>query len=222
MKMYKKMYQDIRGNVSETVTIMGIPFYAENITADTPYNYRERNFTPILGGTENVTKGKYVHREFSFTTTIYFPTGRPHDYDSIFKEMMSKPVKVISPYMGGKSTFNAMVTIQKTSPEYSPNHMDLDVKIVEVPKEKSNIPGEEPFTVPAVKKVTVSKSNKNCKKMKIPAGFTSSGKLSKKMETVEMCELQDGIYTSVTQSSKSKSKKKKATKKSKNKKSKKK
>ena len=158
------MYKDIVPGVSETVIInygknykKEISFYAEDITSDTPYNYRERNFTPILGGTENVTKGKYVHREFSFTTTLYFPKDHPHEYDSIFKEIMSAPVLIQSRYMGGNNSIKALVTFQKSFPENSVNHMDLDVKIIEIPDSTiSNIPGEEPFTVPAVKKVTVS------------------------------------------------------------------
>lgn len=161
------MYDDVRKGVSEDIEIMGMPFYAENIDTDEPYNRREREFTQILGGTERVTKGKYVHREFNFSTSVYFPDGRPDVYDHIFKEMMSKPVPVISPYMGN---FNALVTIRKSFPEASPNHMELDVNIVEVPDVKSNIPGES-FTVPTVKKVKSktkisdkNKKNNNSKK----------------------------------------------------------
>ena len=68
-------YDDIHTTVSESVTIMGVPFWAENIQSDEPENRRERNFTQILGGTERVTPGKYIHRQYSFTTTWYFPTG---------------------------------------------------------------------------------------------------------------------------------------------------
>ena len=146
-------YDDIHTTVSESITIMGIPFYAENIQADEPFNRREREFTPILGGTERVSKGKYIHREYSFTTTWFFPTGRPDAYDKVFKKMMSKPVEVISKYMGGK--FKALITISQTFPEYSPNHMDLDVTVTEVPSSKSNIDGES-FTVPKVKKIKVT------------------------------------------------------------------
>ena len=155
------MYRDIKKGVSETVKIMGHPFYTEDINGDTPHNYRERNFTPILGGTEKVTQGKYVHREFSFTTTVYFPTGRPDAHDKIFKEIMSKPVTVVSPYMGGK--FKALVTIQKNFPENSVNLMDLDVKIVEIPGQESNIPGEKSFKVPEVYKVPVKTKKGNGK-----------------------------------------------------------
>ena len=151
------MYDDIVEGVCENIKIMDQPFYAENIQADEPYNRRERNFNSILNGTEIVTQGQYVHREFSFTTTIYFPTGRPDAYDKLFEEMMSKPVEVISRYMGGK--FNALVTIRKTNPEASTNHMDLDVSIVEVPEVDSKIPGESKFIVPTVKEVTNENAN---------------------------------------------------------------
>lgn len=151
------MYSDIVEGVSENIKIMGWPFYAEDIEAEEPYNRRDHNFNSILNGTEVVTPGKYVHREFSFRTTIYFPTGRPDSYDKIFEEMMSKPVEVISPYMGGK--FNALVTIRKTNPDSSPNHMDLDVSIVEVPELNSKIPGESKFIVPSVKTVTNTNNN---------------------------------------------------------------
>lgn len=147
------MYNDMRKGVSESIKIMGYPFYAENITANEPYNRREREFTSILGGTERVTRGKYIHREFSFSTTIYFPTGRPNAYDKIFKKMVSKPVEVISKYMGGK--FNAIIKLEPSFPENSPNHMDLNVTVTEVPEVKSRIPGER-FTVPKPKKINVS------------------------------------------------------------------
>ena len=157
-----RMYEDIHPGVSETVTIMGIPFYAEEISPQEQYNRREREFTSILGGTERVSQGKYIHREFSFTTTIFFPTGRPDVYDNTFRKMQSKPVEVISPYMGG--TFKALIQISPSFPENSPNHMDLDVTVTEVPDKKSRIPGET-FVVPKVKKVK-TKTKKDTKKDK--------------------------------------------------------
>ena len=173
------MYDDIVSGVSETVKIMGIPFYAENINADEPVNRREREFTSILGGTERVSQGKYIHREFSFTTTIFFPTGRPDAYDKTFKEIMSKPVEIRSPYMGGK--FNALVTISKSFPENSPNHMDLDVNITEIPGKKSLIPGEK-FTVPKSKKISTKTVVKVSKKTN---GSKKSGKTNSKNKSVK-------------------------------------
>ncbi|MBO6123320.1 MAG: hypothetical protein J6P09_05730 [Methanobrevibacter sp.] len=160
-------YDDIHTDVSESVTIMGVQFWAENIQSDEPENRREREFTPILGGTERVMQGKYIHREFSFTTTWYFPEGKPHVYDNLIKKMMSKPVEVKSKYMGGNSTFKAIVKISQTFPEHSPNHMDLDVTVTEVPGVKSRIPGES-FKVPKVEKIKVTskKTQSSSKKSK--------------------------------------------------------
>lgn len=161
------MYDDMIEGVSESITIMGLPFHAENIRPKEPYNRREREFKPILGGTEIVTQGKYVHREWTFNTTIFFPTGKPDVYDNQFKEMLSKPVEVISRYMGGK--FNALIQLSPEFQEYSPNHIELEVTVIEVPDKKSLIPGES-FTVPKIKKVssntkvTTTKKTTNSKK----------------------------------------------------------
>lgn len=175
------MYDDIHTSVSESVTIMGVPFYAENIQGDEPFNRREREFTSILGGTERVNKGKYVHREFSFTTTIFFPTGRPNAYDTTFKKMMSGPVEVISPYMGDKP-FKALIDISKSFPENSPNHMELDITVTEVPDKKSQIPGET-FKVPPTKKITTTPKVKTYTKSS--SKTKSSKKKTKKKSTTK-------------------------------------
>lgn len=165
------MYEDIQIQVSENIEINGYPFFAENISSDEAYNRRELNRNSILGGTEVVTKGKYIPRSYSFTTTIYHPTDRPDTFEKILKTIVSNPAEVISPYMGGK--FKAEIIIQKNIEESSPNHMVLDFTVTEIPEAKSNIPGEN-FTVPKPKKVKVtttttskkSKSNKKSKKGK--------------------------------------------------------
>ena len=171
-------YDDIHTGVSESITIMGIPFYAENIQAPEPFNRREREFTPIIGGTERVNKGKYIHREYSFTTTWFFPTGKPDVYNDTFKEMMSKPVTVFSQYMGG--TFKALIKISQTFPENSPNHMDLDVTVTEVPSTDSNIPGEKKLKVPKVKKITPKKKTNKSSKNKSSSKNTGSKKKKNK------------------------------------------
>lgn len=147
------MYDDIREGVSENIEIMGYPFYAENITGDEPFNRREYNRTQILGGTQKVTPGEYIHRQYSFTTTIYHPEGRPNIHDEILREIMSKPVEVISPYMGGN--FKAIVTFQRNHEEGGINHYNLDVTVEEIPGKNSNIPGETPITLPSTTNVTV-------------------------------------------------------------------
>lgn len=154
------MYDHIIKEPSENIKIMGFPFFAENIESDEPYNRREHNFDPILGGTEFVTPGKYVHRAYSFSTTVFVPEDRPDSYDAIFEEMLSKPVEVISKYMGGK--FKALIKMRKNNPESTPTRMKLDITVTEVPELNSNIPGESKFVVPSVKKIT-SDDNKSSK-----------------------------------------------------------
>ena len=139
------MYDDINEGVSENIEIDGYPFYAENIKGNEPYNRRETNRTSIMNGTEHVTRGKYVVRDYSFTTNVYVPENRPDVHDDIFKEMVSKPCEVISPYMGGK--FMAEVIIQKDAEESSPDSLKLDVQVIEIPGEESLIPGDT-FVVP--------------------------------------------------------------------------
>lgn len=176
------MYSDIVESVSENIEIMGYPFYAENISSDEAYNRREYNRNSILGGTESVTKGKYIPRSYTFTTTIYHPTNRPDSYEKIFKKMVANPQEVISAYMGGK--FKAEIIIQKNVEESSPNHMVLDFSVTEIPEEKSNIPGES-FTVPAPKKVTIkttttNKNNPTSSKNSSKAKDTKKGNVAPK------------------------------------------
>lgn len=148
------MYEDIKEGVDATVEINGYPFYAEEITGNESYNRRELNRQSLLGGTEFVTRGKYVSRDFQFSTTIY-TGGHPEKYDEIFKEMVSKKCEVISPYMGGK--FEAEVVIQKTAPEASPDHLDLDIQVKEIPDVSvSNIPNDK-FIKPADKLIQEQK-----------------------------------------------------------------
>ena len=140
------MYTDINREISENVKIMGYPFFAESITADEPYNCREYNRQPILNGTEVITKGKYIPRKFTFKTTIYHDKNKPHQYDKIFAVMVSRPVEVISKYMGGK--FMAEVNIQREFEEASPNHITLHFEITEIPNLASKIPFERKLVVP--------------------------------------------------------------------------
>ncbi|WP_458456219.1 peptidoglycan-binding domain-containing protein [Methanobrevibacter sp.] len=153
------MYDDIIEGVSENIEIMGYPFYAENIDGDESFNRRELVRKNILNGTQSVKRGKYIARKYTFTTTLYHPTGRPDAHDQILSEIMSKPVEVISPYMGG--IFNAEVIFTKNIPESSPNHITLDVEVNEIPDKESRIPGEVSLVVPEITKVSATKTSKN-------------------------------------------------------------
>lgn len=154
------MYDHLVNGTSENIQIMGYPFFAEDIEAHEPDNRRERKWTPIFNGTEEVTKGEYVHREYSFMSLVSFPPGQPEVHDKIFKKMVSKPVEVISPAMGGK--FNAIITMRRSFPY--PNRMKLDVTVTEVPDKKSLIPGESSLVVPTTKKIKQNKVNVTTKK----------------------------------------------------------
>ena len=136
--------------------IMGYPFYAEKVSPNEAFRRREMNVNNVVGGTQIVTKGPYVGLDFSITTHVYVDPNRPDEYNSIFQEMMSKPVVVESPEIGGK--FKAIVVIK---PEHvSLNSLELTISIKEVPDRNSKIPGES-FTVPSSKKITVNKKKKS-------------------------------------------------------------
>lgn len=137
------------------IEIMGYPFYAETVTANEAFNRRDIIRNKILGGTEDVLKGGYISRDYNFITHIPIDPNRPDEHNEVFKEMMSKPVEVVSPELGGN--FNAMVIIKPGHNMVS--HLQLEISIQEVPDENSSIPGESKFVVPEVKKV----ENKNDK-----------------------------------------------------------
>ena len=150
------MYDDVIEGVSENIEIMGYPFYAENIDSDEAFNRRELVRKNILNGTQSVKRGKYIPRKYTFSTVLYHPSGRPDAHDKILEEIMSKPVEVISPYMGG--LFLAEVIFAKNIPDSSPNHLNLDVTVTEIPDKESRIPGEASLVVPEIKKVTPTKT----------------------------------------------------------------
>lgn len=173
------MNDHIIKGTEEQVTIMNYPFYTNNVESDAPHNYRERKFTPILGGTERVSQGEYIHREYSFTSIISYPPGRPDAYDQIFRKMQSKPVKVKSKSMG-KDEFNALIKLRIS--DYAPNRLQVEVTVTEVPDVKSRIPGES-FKVPPVKKIKVT--SKSTKKKSSSKTKTKSNKSKNKRKSVK-------------------------------------
>ena len=139
--------------------IMGYPFYAENVSPNESFRRREYNFNPLVGGTQIVTPGAYVGLDFSITAHVRIDPDRPDEHNAIFQEMMSKPVDVTSPEIGG--TFKAIVVIKPQRDKLT--HLKLDISIKEVPDKESKIPGES-FTVPASRDVKVEKNKgKNTK-----------------------------------------------------------
>lgn len=142
------------------IEIEGFPFFAESVDGDEFYNRREYSRLNIIGGTQFVNKGAYVPRSFSFTTHVRVEPNNPDVYNDIFREMMSKPCNVISPELGGM--FDAVVVIK---PKHSsPKYLDLNVKITEIPTEKSNIFGEN-IVIPADKLQDVSDEDKEKKEL---------------------------------------------------------
>lgn len=137
------------------IEIMGFPFFAESISPNEAFRRREMNFNNIVGGTSKVVPGAYVGLDFTMTTHVRIDPTRPDEHNSIFQEMMSKPVEVISPEIGGR--FNAIVVIkpERKSLEW----LELSISIKEVPDKTSLIPGEE-FIIPKSKKVEVKKDTK--------------------------------------------------------------
>lgn len=138
------MYKDIVPGINETVEIDGYPFYTDDIRGENSFTKRELVRQKLLGGTEHVSRGKYLAREYSFSTDVY-TEGNPAIFDEIFLEMSNKQCEVISEYMGGK--FMAEVDIERSAEEASPEHWHLDIEIKEIPEQQPNIPGES-FVVP--------------------------------------------------------------------------
>lgn len=136
--------------------IEGQPFFIESISPTEAIRRREYNFNNLVGGTQNVTKGAYVGLEFSITTHVKVNPDRPDIHNTIFKKLMSKPVKVISPEMGGEFT-----AIVKIKPEHeTPQYLKLTIDIKEVPERDSKIPGEK-FVVPAPHKIKVQNTSQD-------------------------------------------------------------
>jgi hypothetical protein len=134
------MYRHIVATDAE-IEIGEFVFFAEEITSDVSFNYREENEQPIKNGTMHITRGKYVRRKYSFKTTITINPERPHEHDHIFKELMSKPQTIICPDMGG--IFKANVIFSRERRGGSPDKVPYTVKVNEIPKIlESEIPGE--------------------------------------------------------------------------------
>ena len=152
------MYRSVEGY---NIEINGFPFFAETVEGDEFFNRREYNRINIIGGTQIVNKGAYVNRSFSFKTHVRIEENKPDMYNDIFQEMMSKPCNVISPELGGM--FDAIVIIKPI--HNTPKYLELSIKIAEVPKEESNIIGEE-IVIPEDRLMDVTEEDKEKKEEK--------------------------------------------------------
>ncbi|WP_296789910.1 hypothetical protein [uncultured Methanobrevibacter sp.] len=154
--------------------IMGYPFYADNVSPNEAYRRREYNFSAVVGGTQDVTPGAYVGLDFTVTTHVFIDPDRPDEWNSIFQEMMSKPVEVVSPDLGGR--FKAIVVIKPERDKL--NTLKLTISVKEVPDSKSLIPGEE-FSVPKTRKVQSKKTKTTTKKTNTKKQSSTITKLMK-------------------------------------------
>ena len=133
-------------NKDSGVEIDGFLFFAEEIKGDDSFAHREFKRTKIMSGGEFVTRGQYVPKSFSFTTTLDIDPNKPNMYDKIFQVMENKPCEIISPYMG--DNFKAEVQITKTHPKASPHSLKLEIKVKEIVTPQTTVVGDEVLTYP--------------------------------------------------------------------------
>jgi len=138
--MATEMY---RSDDGYNIEINGFPFFAETIDSDEFFNRRELVVNNIMGGTQSVSRGPYIARNFSFVTHVDIEPEHPDVYYDIFREMMAGTCEVISPELGGM--FNASVVIKPLHKK--PRKQELSITITEIPTEESNIPGDV-FLIP--------------------------------------------------------------------------
>lgn len=172
------MYADKLNASFYNVSFDGYDIIAEEINANESYNRRETIRHNIIGGTQSVMRGNYLVRDYTLTTHFLIDPEYPDVYDDIFREWQSKPVEVISKYMGGK--FNAEVII-KRHPNDSPNYLSLEIQVIEIP-DNSLIP-HDIVRLPADKispvKIKKKKNSKNTKTNKKQKKNTKNNKKGK-------------------------------------------
>lgn len=161
------------------ISIDGLDLIAEEINPSESFNRRETLRKNIVGGTQQVVRGGYIPRDHTIITHIMIDPEFPNVYDNIFMEWMSKPVEVISKDLGGK--FNAELIIKKSHND-SPNFLKLEIQIIEIPNNKSNIPNDS-LKIPSdeLSSVTVksSKNTGNAKTNKTTNKTTTNNKKGK-------------------------------------------
>ena len=168
------------------ISVDGYQMIMETVTSNETFNRRETVRHNILGGTQSVMRGNYLVRDYNFTTHLLIDPNHPDVYDKILQEWQSKPVEIISKYMGGK--FNAEVII-KRNVDNSPQYLALDVQVIEIPSGKSLIPKDEfstpkdkvmPVTTTSSKEKPKSKQDKTTTKNKNKKNKNKKGKNNKK------------------------------------------
>lgn len=102
----------------------------ENVQVDVSTNHYSLNTTKIFNGKEINTRGEWNAISFSFD--CYLPVNKKNmrKYDKIFKEIMSRPVEVIS--QDFTDLYYAMVVIKKQPVTGDPNGLLLNFTVKEV------------------------------------------------------------------------------------------
>lgn len=106
------------------------PFFAESISPNEAFSRRDLVRTKVMNGTEVVTQGEWIGRDFNFTSHIpidYDPTI----YDKYFQSMLHQPCRILSPDMG--DMFYAQVIIKKNPLENYPKTLTLEIQVIEIP-----------------------------------------------------------------------------------------
>ena len=106
------------------------PFFAENITSNESFSRRDLVRTKVMNGTEVVTQGDWIGRDFNFTSHVPIDDD-PQIYDKYFQSMLHQPCTVMSPYMG--DMFEAQLTIKREPMENQPNTLKLEIQVQEIP-----------------------------------------------------------------------------------------
>lgn len=127
-------------NNNSGVEIDGFLFFPESVDGEESYARREFKRTKIMSGGEFVTRGQYIPKEFSFSTTLDIDPNQPFMYDKIFQIMENKPCEVVSPYMG--DVFKAEIQIDKKHPKSAPSSLQLDIKVKEIVDPKTTVVGD--------------------------------------------------------------------------------
>ena len=163
-------------NNNSGVEIDGFLFFPEEVKGEESFARREYKRTKIMSGGEFVTRGQYMPKEFSFTTTLDIDPNTPNMYDKVFQIMENKPCEVVSPYMG--DIFKAEIQIDKTHPKSSPSSLKLDIKVKEIVTPKTTVVGDAILDYPS----TTTLSDKAINIKAVTNGENKEDKLKEERE----------------------------------------
>lgn len=122
------------------INLDGYNFVAEEFNNTNSLGHRSINKTKIFNGGEVSTFGEYVPVTCDFTTHIRVPENKPNYHDDLFKYLMSKSVKVISPLVG--YSFNAYCSIERHLEKGTKNIIIVKFKLDEATDSRLTIDNE--------------------------------------------------------------------------------